>query len=394
MAGRRLRLGPDAPHALRLAVLGGARLGAAGLGSLGMLVVANAAGPVVIGTWALAQAVQGYAQHGAELGLRSVVTAEGGVTLGGPRALIGRYLRLRLAITAVVWIVVTAAVAWVRPEQLGLMAVALASLFLIALQLDWVPLVEGRAEAAAVPLLVRPGVFLVLVLLWPRPIDAIDIAAAFVTGWLAASMASLAMLGRAPPRDATGWPPPSPAAMLRRGLGFGIITLLNQVQLSADLLAVGAALGAREAGVYALALAATTGISVFAQAGSQLALAQARRRGAGELLRMLGGSLAVGVLAGTTLVVAGPLALPWLAGRGFAPAGPLLIWFAPWLLLIHPTGILQSVQKAGSSSLPRRAKNKTHFSSQETNDAPQKSQLGSRWGATSSRSDISSHSTR
>jgi len=290
--------------------------------------------------------VQGYAQHGAELGLRSVVTAEGGVTRGGPRALIGRYLRLRLAVTAVVWIVVTAAVALVRPEQLGLMALALASLFLIALQLDWVPLVEGRAEAAAVPLLVRPGVFLILMLLWPRPIDAIDIAAAFVTGWLAASMVSLAMLGPAPPCEGTGSPPLRPTAMLRRGLGFGIITLLNQFQLSADLLAVGASLGAREAGVYALALAATTGISVFAHAGSQLALAQARRRGGGELLRMLAGALAIGLLATTTLVVAGPMALPWLAGDGFAPAGPLLIGLAPWLLLIHPTGILQSVLSA------------------------------------------------
>jgi O-antigen/teichoic acid export membrane protein len=332
---------------MRLAVLGGARLGAAALGSLGMLVAARAAGPAVIGAWALAQAVQGYAQHAGEFGLRSVVTAEGASTAGGPRALIAPYLRLRLVLTAGVVAAVAGSIAIARPQDAQLIGITLASLFLIALQLDWVPLVEGRALAAALPLLVRPATFLLLILLWPRPLDPCDIASAFVLAWLAAALASMALLGPCPADTRCGSAPPLPTrTMLRRGLGFGTITFLNQLQLSADLLAVGAALGAHDAGIYALAAAATAAISVFAHAGSQLALAGARQRGRGELRRMLLGAILIGSLASAALITAGPLALPWIVGGEFAAAGPLLFWFAPWLLLIHPTGILQSVVSA------------------------------------------------
>ena len=62
--------------ARRLATLGVARGLAALLGLAGVLLVARALTPDQLGRWSLALAVQGYALHLGEFGLRSVVTTE------------------------------------------------------------------------------------------------------------------------------------------------------------------------------------------------------------------------------------------------------------------------------------------------------------------------------
>ena len=81
-------------------MLAAARGGTALLGLATVLVVAHALTPEDLGRWSLALAVQGYALHLGEFGLRSVVTTE--AALAGSRLpeLLGRYLRLRLTLSA------------------------------------------------------------------------------------------------------------------------------------------------------------------------------------------------------------------------------------------------------------------------------------------------------
>ena len=221
---------------------------------------------------------------------------------------------------------------------------------MVAAQLDWVSLVEGRAVIAAIPLIVRPAVFLVAVLAWPWPLRAGGIAAAFVLGWtLAAASSMLLVRLTSPPVTLADEPEmaiSSRTRMLRRGIGYCSVTLLNQLQLSADVIVVGATLGARAAGIYVLASAFAVAASVFANAGGQLALARAGSRDPGEFGRMLAGSVVVGVAASLGLAVAGPWLLRHLVGAEFIPAAAVLAWLAPWLLLTHPTSILQAVLAA------------------------------------------------
>jgi O-antigen/teichoic acid export membrane protein len=346
VARRRLSLAAPSFGLARLLVLGGARLLAAALAAAAMLLAARAAGPAALGAWSLALAVQGHALHLGELGLRSVVTAEAVRTRGGARALVGPYLRLRLPISAAVVLAALALTALVAPEHLGLVALTLASLPLVALQLDWVPLCEGRALAAAAPLVARPLAFLAFVATLAAPAAPLDLAACFVGAWAAAAGLSLLLLGR--PRGAgPGAAPPSPLPMLRRGMGFAAVTLLSQAQLSADLVAVGAVLGVAAAGPYYVAAGVAVAASVLANAAGQLALARLGlwrdrpRRLAAALRRRLRLALVLGAVTAAALSLMAP-ALPRLLGDGFAGTTPVLLALAPWLLLAHPTAVLQA----------------------------------------------------
>jgi O-antigen/teichoic acid export membrane protein len=341
LAGRRLR------HGERLLILGGSRLAAAGLASLAMLAAARAAGPAGIGIWSVALALQGYALHLGELGLRSVVTADACRTQGGARALIRRYLALRLAVSLAVVMTGLAAVVIVQPEHLGFMALTLLSLVPIALQLDWVPLVDGRAMAACVPLLVRPLSFLLILLAWPVPLTPSALAIVFL---LACSIAAAASLPPLRLRTVVegGGPLPSPGVMLRRGIGFTAVTLLSQLQLSADLLTVGWSLGVEAAGVYYLASAIAVAATVLANAAGQLALARlGGSRGRAEAIRDEARRLCIagaasGLLVATLLVCIAPPLIPRLFGDGFASAATVLVWLAPWIALAHLTTPLQA----------------------------------------------------
>jgi O-antigen/teichoic acid export membrane protein len=74
---------------VRLLVLGGSRAAAAVLSFGAATLLARALPPEALGTWALALAVQGYALHLGELGLRSVITAAAAREPGRVRAYIG-----------------------------------------------------------------------------------------------------------------------------------------------------------------------------------------------------------------------------------------------------------------------------------------------------------------
>lgn len=339
MAGGRLAV-VETKGRSDILVLGGSRLVAAVLGSMALVILAGRVEPSVLGVWAMALGIQGYALHVGEFGLRSMVTAIGRATCGGPRALIAPYLGLRLSITTAVVAGSLLVVAQLAPAQLPLMAVTLLSLYPITLQLDWVCLVEGRWSRAALPLVVRPLVFMAAVAVWPEPIEPLDVALAFVAAWAAASTSSLLLLGQSMPLHGMA-AIPRPAALLRRGGGYFAVTAANQLQLSADTLVVGLFLGADKAGVYFLAVGITTAATVFANAAGQLTLARAQRAVRADADRSLLEALGLGTILAAGLAVAGPLLLPLAFGSDFAAAGYLLVWLAPYLALAHGTAVLQ-----------------------------------------------------
>jgi O-antigen/teichoic acid export membrane protein len=136
--------------------------------------------------------------------------------------------------------------------------------------------------------------------------------------------------------------------MLALGWPLALVTLLNQIQLSADLLTVGATVGLAAAGQYYLAAGIATAALVLANARGQLALAtMARFRDDPAAFALaLGNASREIAWLGTALVLAvGLVAVPLLPlamGAGYAPAAGLLLWLLPWLLLQHVTTLLQS----------------------------------------------------
>lgn len=332
----------------RLVTLAGARALAAGLGLLATLQLAPAAGPAVLGQWAMLLAVQGWALHLAECGLRSVVTAEAGATAGGAHRLLPAYLATRLLLASAVTAVALAAAAWLAPAQIPALALVLSSLFAIALQLDWLALVEDRPLAAGALLLVRPAAWCLLLALVGAPVDVDRLAALFALAWALAASASWPLLLRTPrAAPPAGQAPLPPRRMLALGIPLALVTLSNQGLLAGDLVLVGLVLGAERAGTYYLANALVVAALVLANAANQIATArigalrgdpEAARR---ELARQLRAALA----AGLALALAGALAAPPLVAMVFGPAfaetASVFVALLPWLALQHPSAVLQ-----------------------------------------------------
>lgn len=334
----------------RLVVLAAARGAAALLGLGAVLLVARILSPADLGRWSLALAVQGYALHLGEFGLRSVVTTEAANAGSRLPELLARYLRLRLALSLAALALVLAGCALLRPADLPLVGLVAASILPIACQLDWLALVADRTSLAAALLLARPLAFVALVLLLPGDAGPVAIAAGFLAAWALAAIASLAALDR--PTGGDRGTVPGSRNMLRRGACLAAVTLTNQAQLSADLIAVGLVLGAATAGDYYLAGQILVAGLLAANAAGQLALARlpalagdaAAFRAAlrADLAPML---LFAGLVALALAAAAGSL-LPWLFGAEHAGAVPALLWLLPWFVLQHATTLLQAALTA------------------------------------------------
>ena len=339
-----MRANPAPPKpSLDLAWLTGGRLAAAGFGFLAVALVARNLGPKDLGLWSMALAGQGYLLHLSEMGLRSVATAEAGRESGRWRGLILPYLRLRLAASALLVAAAGLAALALAPGAAPLVVAVGLSLPLIALQLDWVALVEGNSRKAGALLLVRPLAFLALLLVLPRPFVLTDVALAWTGAWALAAAATWPGLPSARPTVAGA--PIAYKAMLRRGVPLMGVTFLNQAQAGFDLLVAGLVLAPEAAGRLYLAYAALTAALIPANAQGQLTLATIGRGGAdglGPALVRDGRRLAhlcVGLGVGVALL--GPPLLPRLFGASHAAAAPLLALLVPWLLLQGQTTLLQ-----------------------------------------------------
>ena len=294
--------------------------------------------------------MQGYALHLGEFGLRSVVTTE--AALAGSRLpeLLGRYLRLRLTLSTLALGAVLAGCAMVRPADLPLVGLVTASILPIALQLDWLALVDDRYRLAAALLLARPLAFLALLALLPDGAGTLAVAGCFLTAWLLAALASWVALDR--PAGIGAGVVPISAAMLRRGASLAVVTLTNQAQLTADLVVVGLVLGAAGAGDYYLAGQVLVAGLLFANAAGQIALARLSAL-AGDPFRFRAALLAdlrhlISFAAITALGIGCVAAtvVPVLFGAEHAGAAQALLWLLPWFVLQHPTTLLQAALTA------------------------------------------------
>ncbi|MCB1882468.1 MAG: oligosaccharide flippase family protein, partial [Geminicoccaceae bacterium] len=334
---------------LDLAWLAGGRLLGAGLGFLGVSLVARTLSPGDLGLWSMALALQGYLLHLSEMGLRSVATAEAGLGPGRWRGLLGRYLLLRLSASAALIAAAFSLLAFVRSEALPAFALVLFSLPLVALQLDWVPLAEGRAGRAGGLLLVRPFAFLVLLHALPPPLGLVQVAAAWTGAWAIAAAATWPGL---PAGTANAHPPPPVRTFLRRGLPLMGVTLSNQAQASLDLLLAGLLLAPEAAGRLYLVLAVLAAALIPANALGQLTLARlGRHRGDSvALAAALEGDARqlawVMLPLGGGLALVAPVLAPLVFGEAHAAAAPLFPLFAPWLFLQAQTTLLQGALAA------------------------------------------------
>ncbi|MFO1071536.1 MAG: oligosaccharide flippase family protein [Geminicoccaceae bacterium] len=337
--------------ARRLLGLGAARGAASLTGFLGVVLVARLLPPAELGAWSLALAAQGYALHLGELGLRSVVTTELAGTGSAWPVLLRRYLAWRCTLSLAAIGLTLLATLVLAPASLGLVALTTLAILPIALQLDWIALVDDRLALAAQPLLARPLAFALLVACLPAASAPFQVAACYLAAWCLAALLSWPALRRPPlppPRQA----PPDARHLLGRGLPLMLVTLTNQAQLSLDLLAVGWALGAAEAGDYFLASQIAVAALLFANTANQVALARLPAlldrplRLVQELRADLRHLLAAALLLALLLALLAPPLLPRLLGAEHAGAAVALLWLLPWLVLQHLTTLLQGALTA------------------------------------------------
>lgn len=291
--------------------------------------------------WGTALAVQGWALHLGELGLRSVATSEAARRPAALPALLRTYLSLRLLISALVVAAVGAAA--LAPAAVDVTLLVTLSILATALQLDWVPLTQGREARAAALLLARPTAFLLLALI-VLPHEPGTLAALWLAAWCVAAAVSWHRL------QLEGDDPALPSGLLlRRGLPLATVTLLNQTQLGLDIVIVGLVLGAAPAGDYWLASQMAVAGLVVANAANQMALARlaavARAGFIGALMAQLRLVTAAGIALAFLAAAAAP-AVPLLFGSEHGGAGDILWWLLPWLVLQHPSAVLQGALAA------------------------------------------------
>ena len=235
-----------------LGTLGAARGARRGPGLLGVLLVARALlARRSSGHWSLALAVQGYALHLGEFGLRSVVTTEAARAGRRLPELLRRYLGLRLALGPWPW----PWSRWLRRCLRPASAAAGRPRHAVHRPDRAAARLAGPGRRPATPrrllLLVRPLAFLALVGLYRSDPAPTLLAACYLAAW---ALSALAVLhGTASHPHLHRGDLPTRAHLLRRGAALAMVTVTNQAQLSADLLVVGWALGAAAAGDYYLA---------------------------------------------------------------------------------------------------------------------------------------------
>lgn len=329
-------------------ILGGGRAFAAFIGFVAVWQIADRLDPSSLGIWSLALAIQGYALHVSELGLRAAVTAEAGAKPASLSPLMWRYLILRLRSTLVISTLMVTATWLLRPDDLLLMALMASTLFAIALHLDWVPLVLDRAIEAAAYLTIRPLVFCIVLFLVPGIESPLGVALAFAIAWWVA--AACTWRTARPVDDAAA--PVSDGQMVRLGLPLMAGTIINQLQLSLDLVVVGITVGTAAAGYYYLAAAIAGAGLVFANAASQLAMARSRqlRDGNQPLDRAIWPELGWALLIALSMAFAMALFGPWLLSVAFSPdyarSSELLLWLLPWFMLQSLSVTLQGMLAA------------------------------------------------
>ena len=340
----------------RLVTMGGSRALAAALGFVATILIARALEPTTLGLWSMALAVQGLALHLGEAGLRSVAIAEVARRPYLARAWLRRVVVLRLLISTAV-IATAGVLAWAL--ALGdwrVTAIALASLWPIALQLDWLPLAQGRDRLAALLLLARTAGFVALLLVVPLAGDPLRLALLLLVAWWFAAIVSwpcLAFTVEPPGRDAGAGDLPATPALLRLALPIAAGTVASQMLLGLDVLLIGVRLGAEAAGFYYLASVALVAGLVFANGLGQAALARmgARAETPAAFRRALGADLAlvlgVALIGTATALSLAPLLLPIAFGAAYATSTGLLLWLLPWFVLAHATTVLQAAMVAG-----------------------------------------------
>lgn len=326
--------------------MGGSRALVAILGFLATLLIARSLEPAAMGLWSMALALQGVSLQLGEAGLRSVAVTELAREPALARPVLRRIVGLRLVTSTSVIALGCVVVIALDIGDPWLSCLLLTSLWPIALQLDWVPLAEGRNRLAAALLLVRPVAFLGLLLLAPAAIAPANLAWFFLAAWWLAAIASWPCLVSVHRRLAIIGSPPDLRSLLRLALPVAAATLASQLLIGLDILVVGIRLGPADAAFYHLASAMLVAGLVVANGLGQAALARMAARATlpGAFRAALAADLklvlSVAMIVAATVLLTAPVLLPLAFGPAYAPVVDLLVWLLPWFVLQHATTVL------------------------------------------------------
>jgi len=323
--------------------LGGSRLILTGLSFVSSILIARNLGAEQLGVFALMTGAFAYVSIFSEFGLRSTVTAEAS-RRDSTGAVFGIYLRLRLMICVATYIAVMAVTWLLYKPFVQPTALIMLSIFFFALQIDWILLINRQYHAAGWIALTRwvayLGMIAIVTHFWQ--LDLKLLAQIFLYSWVIAAFFSWVAVfrsgGSLRPRE--GETAPEARPLIKSGAAVLGATLISQALQNADLLWVGKAFGASDAGHYYLASSIVGAGLIFANAIGQMATAQYAllRNDPTAIATKLKTDLRLMLLTSITISIAFYIAAPatqFLFGQQYEAVAELIRHFIPYAILYH-----------------------------------------------------------
>lgn len=340
---------------LNLVNLGGSRLAVTVLSLLSSILIARNLGADQLGIFALITGSFAYISIISEFGLRSTITVESS-RRHDVGSVFGTYLILRIMMAAVAYVLTMTAVQLLYPAYLEPIAAVMLSIFFLAMQVDWILLVNKNYAAAGWVSLTRWLAYLCLttIVVHFSKLDINSLAYVFLFSWVILTFFSWLAVVRtsgAPWSRAKMLPPKMPALMKTGGPILGA-TLASQALQNADLLWIGKTFGPTDAGYYYMANSIITATLFFANAMGQIAMT--RYASFNNETTLIATSLKsdiwimtqISTFISLCLPLIAPVLIPLLFGNEYSIAGTLIISFAPYVILYHLWSLLFSVSIA------------------------------------------------
>ena len=340
-------------NAIDIAGMGLARVASSVLSFVTLSLIARSIIPEDLGLYSIVLAMYAYVGLLSEFGLRSLALSESaGPEIDKDHMLSFVYARL------IVSIVVLGASAlicsFIYPQDFLLVCLIFAAVIPVALQIDWILMLEGQYHLASLVVVIRSISFLafVSVFVLTSSLQIHSLALAFFLSWVVSSISSWLFSIRLKNTKLStesiqnAWK--SVSSYLKRGWPIVAGSLVAQLFANSDLLWIGYFSGRENAAYYYIASGVTTAALCFANALSQYVLSRYGKHknqddktklkeevSRDTLLAML---LSVVLCVGFS--VFGPWLLPIIFGEQYTIAARILPAFTIYLLAYHFYAIL------------------------------------------------------
>ncbi len=336
---------------INLLSMGSGRIAQAAISFIAVSIVARHVSVEELGVYSIILALFAYASLFSDFGLRSIITSEWNRKQQNHEEVIVTYFVLRLALSLIICCVGSGLVGGFYPEYLTIVLVVLISTFFISLQLDWYLIVSERYLAASWVLVLRTAsyLFFIGVLIYIDEVSLQTLAFAFLLSWCFFSAGSwLSVKSKVTVISMSNFSFQKARYLVKRGWPVMAVSIIGQAILNLDLIFIGKIFGAEKAAHYYVASAIIVAGMVFSNALTQISLGKMskyiddKNKFNQQLITDIKLALVVAVFLSLLVIFIGRPLIPIAFGTEYEESAALLIYFIPFFVISHVTGIVTS----------------------------------------------------